>query len=131
MRELSLDEIDRVSGGDLRGYHDPAAFGLIDDFRKARDWALETTSAIIGGVVGALANSDGETSIFVIENGSLSDPMWQLGGIEYEDVFVDSNGTTGYYDQDTDTLKFDFDSDGSIDAVSIGGGLGGSSFIVR
>lgn len=92
----------------------------------------DVVEGAVEGAIDALADSvlgEGESPVDVdlevnVINPELN-PVWSMENVtEFEDIWTDPQGTTGYTDFDTNRTWLDFGSDGTVDALILGSTYG-------
>lgn len=138
MRALNETEIMRVSGGTGTMTMPPVIVTA-----KVRSWASEAAmyggahaevilaqSVVQGSVVEISPDVDVQLTMPQVTVVPETNPVWSMDGVIFEDIYTDSRNTTAYTDVETNRTWFDFNSDGSIDALWLGSENGGGAFLV-
>lgn len=127
MRELELTEIESVSGGIVDSQVDT----LLNPLATVGKWLADAAAAVgLSHVLDQVISATGTINNVIFVN-NVADPNFQIGaGTDYEDIYTDPDGTTGYWDEDAGILKLDFDNDGLGDAYQLGNAQSGFGPII-
>ena len=104
MRELILEEVEKVSGGEVGAAPEDASLSVMSDII---DWIGD----IVGGFIGGEVSNSMQTS--PTPDGLTMD----ANAIDHH--YVDDYGADVYVDHDTNSVYYDYDGNGTIDAATV------------